>query len=33
MTDVKALVIADYQEAMEKDWVKALNARYPIEVN
>jgi peptidyl-prolyl cis-trans isomerase SurA len=33
MADVKALVVADYQEAMEKDWVAGLRAKYPIEVN
>ena len=33
MSDVKALVVADYQEQMEKAWVEALRAKYPVEVN
>lgn len=33
MSDVKALVVADYQEAMEKDWVKDLRAKYPVTIN
>ena len=32
MGDVKALVTADYQESMEKDWIKKLRAKYPVEV-
>ncbi len=33
MSDVKAAVIADYQDAMEKDWLKQLAARYPFTLN
>jgi peptidyl-prolyl cis-trans isomerase SurA len=32
MGDVKALVTADYQESMEKDWIKKLCAKYPVDV-
>jgi peptidyl-prolyl cis-trans isomerase SurA len=33
MGDVKALVVADYQEIMEKSWIEELKKRYPITVN
>lgn len=33
MSDVKALVVADYQEEMEKEWIKSLRAKYPVEVD
>lgn len=32
-TDVRALVVADYQEALEKDWVADLRRRYTFKVN
>jgi len=32
-TDVKAEVIEDYQEYLEKEWVSALRRRYPFTVN
>lgn len=32
-TDVKQLVIADYQDAMEKEWVAQLRKRYAVTVN
>ena len=32
MSDVKALVVADYQELMEKEWVKSLREKYPVDV-
>ena len=32
-SDVKALVVADYQEAKEQEWVKTLESRYPVEIN
>ncbi len=32
-SDVKALVVADYQEMMEKEWLKTLAAKYPAKVN
>lgn len=32
-TDVKASVIADYQEQLEKEWVAALRKRYPVVVD
>lgn len=31
--DVRQLVISDYQEALEKQWVNALRQRYRVEVN
>ena len=33
MSDVRALVVADYQEAMEAEWLKTLKARYAVTVN
>ncbi len=33
MTDAKALVIADYQDAMEQEWLKVLAEKYPATVN
>lgn len=33
MSDVRALVVADYQEAMEAEWLKTLKARYVVKVN
>lgn len=33
MADVRALVVADYQDAMEKEWVETLKKRYPVVVN
>ena len=32
-TDVKGLVTADYQDALEKDWVAALRRKYAVTVN
>ena len=32
-TDVRGLVVADYQEALEKEWVADLRRRYPVKVN
>jgi peptidyl-prolyl cis-trans isomerase SurA len=32
-TDVKGLVVADYQEALEKEWVAELRRKYSFEVN
>ena len=32
-TDVKALVIADYQEQLEKEWVAALRKKYAVVVD
>ena len=29
----KGMVIADYQRALEKDWVTQLRNRYPVKVN
>jgi len=31
-TDVRGLVTADYQEYLEKEWIKALRAKYPVMV-
>lgn len=33
MSDVRTLVVADYQDAMEKEWVKTLKAKYPVVIN
>lgn len=32
-TDVKALVVADYQDQLEKDWVATLRKKYPVSVD
>ncbi len=32
-TDVRGLVVADYQEALEKAWVAELRRKYPVEVD
>lgn len=32
-TDVRGLVTADYQEFLEKEWIKALRAKYPVQVD
>ena len=32
-TDVRGLVTADYQEFLEKEWIKALRAKYPVVIN
>ena len=31
--DVKSLVVADYQEELEKAWVADLRAKYPFEID
>lgn len=31
--DVRELVVADYQEALEKEWVKALRKKYKVTIN
>lgn len=31
--DVRGLVLADYQEQLEKDWIADLRKRYPVEVD
>lgn len=33
LADVKALVISDYQNAMEEEWLKVLEKKYPAEIN
>lgn len=33
MSDVKAQVITDYQEQMEKEWIEGLEKKYPVVVN
>ncbi|MDR2682304.1 MAG: peptidylprolyl isomerase [Dysgonamonadaceae bacterium] len=30
--DVKGLVITDYQDYLEQEWVKSLNEKYPVEI-
>ncbi len=32
-TDVKSLVIADYQDELEKEWVAALRKKYPVVID
>ena len=32
-TDVRGLVVSDYQEQLEKEWVADLRRRYPVTVN
>ena len=32
-TDVRGLVVADYQEQLEKEWVAELRRKYPVMVN
>lgn len=32
-TDVKSLVVSDYQDELEKQWVAALRKKYPVEVD
>jgi peptidyl-prolyl cis-trans isomerase SurA len=32
-TDVRAQVIADYQEMLEQEWVASLRRRYPVKIN
>lgn len=33
MSDVRQLVLSDYQEAMERQWVKELRAKYSVSIN
>ena len=33
MGDVRAQVVADYQEALEQGWIAVLRERFPVEVN
>ncbi|MCC8145922.1 MAG: peptidylprolyl isomerase [Bacteroidales bacterium] len=32
-TDVRGLVITDYQDHLEKQWLESLNAKYPVKIN
>ena len=32
-TDVRGLVTADYQEYLEKEWIKMLREKYPVKIN
>ena len=32
-TDVRAQVVADYQNYLEKEWIASLRHRYPVEIN
>jgi peptidyl-prolyl cis-trans isomerase SurA len=32
-SDVRGLVTADYQEFLEKEWIKMLRAKYPVSVD
>jgi peptidyl-prolyl cis-trans isomerase SurA len=29
-TDVRGLVITDYQDYLEQEWLKSLNEKYPV---
>ena len=31
--DVRGAVVADYQAALEAEWVKELRAKYPVKIN
>ena len=31
-TDVRGLVITDYQDYLEKEWLESLNQKYPVEI-
>jgi peptidyl-prolyl cis-trans isomerase SurA len=33
LNDTRGLVTAAYQDQLEKDWIKALRAKYPVVVN
>lgn len=33
LNEVRGLVTADYQNHLEKEWIKQLRAKYPIKVN
>jgi peptidyl-prolyl cis-trans isomerase SurA len=33
LDDVRSLVVADYQDELEKDWVEQLRRKYPVSVN
>ena len=33
MSDVRKQVLSDYQEAMERQWIKELRAKYPVSIN
>jgi peptidyl-prolyl cis-trans isomerase SurA len=33
LEEIRSQVISDYQEQLEKDWVKTLRAKYPVRVN
>lgn len=33
MSDARTMVLSDYQEELEKEWIKRLRARYPVVVN
>ncbi len=33
LDDVRSLVISDYQEELEKEWVKSLRQKYSVVVN
>ena len=33
LEDVKSIVLSDYQEALEKEWVTRLRQQYPVTVD
>ena len=33
LSDVRGLVVSDYQNYLEKIWVKELKSKYPVKIN
>ena len=33
VSDVRGTVVADYQAALEAEWLKQLHAKYPVKIN
>jgi len=31
--EIKGILIADYQDYLEKEWIKELKSKYPIKIN
>jgi peptidyl-prolyl cis-trans isomerase SurA len=32
LTDVRGMVVTDYQDYLEKEWIKSLNEKYPVKI-